>query len=134
MALTVFGDILSLEREIGNLFQGLTSGAVQYPRMNISDAADEIVLVAELPGVRKEDIHLTFDNGLLTINGERKAAATPEKVDWLRSEIKTGDFSRVIALPRQVNADQISAELSNGILRVVLPKAEEAKPRDVRIK
>lgn len=143
MALTVFDDILSLEREIGNLFQGFTGGAVpgrllrsseQYPSMNIFDANDEIVLVAELPGVKKEDVHLSIDNGLLTISGERKVVATPENVEWLRNEIKTGSFSRVVALPRQVNAEKISAELSNGILRVVLPKAEEAKPREVRIK
>lgn len=143
MALTVFDDILSLEREIGNLFGGFTGGAVpgrflrsseQFPLMNIFDSSDEFVLVAELPGVKKEDIHLTVDNGLLTISGERKAATTPENVNWLRNEIKTGNFSRVVALPRHVNGEKISADLSNGILRVVLPKAEEAKPREVRIK
>ena len=143
MALTVFDDILSLEREIGDLFQGFTGSSVpgrllrtseQYPMMNIFDTNEEIVLVAELPGVRKEDIHLTIDNGLLTISGERKMAATPDKAQWLRNEIRTGNFSRVIELPRQVNAEKISAELSNAILRVVLPMAEEAKPREVRIK
>ena len=143
MALTVFDDILSLEREIGNMFQGFTTGAVpgrflrtseQYPLLNIFETKDEFVLVAELPGVKKEGIHLTIDNGLLTISGERKAASTPENVDWLRNEIRTGNFTRVVALPRHVNGDQISAELSNGILRVVLPKAEEAKPHEVSIK
>lgn len=143
MALTVFDDILSLEREIGNMFQGFTPGAVpgrllrtseQYPLLNIFETKDEFVLVAELPGVKKEGIHLTIDNGLLTISGERQAASTPENVDWLRNEIRTGNFTRVVALPRHVNGDQISAELSNGILRVVLPKAEEAKPHVVSIK
>ena len=143
MALTVFDDILSLERQIGNIFQAFTGGTDpahflhsggQYPLMNISDSNEEIVLVAELPGVKKEDIRLTFDNGLLTISGERKMVTMPEKAEWLRNEIRTGNFSRVIELPRQVNFDQISAELSNGILRVVLPKAEEARPREVSIK
>jgi HSP20 family protein len=143
MALTVFDDILSLEREIGNLFQGFTGSTIpgrllrsgeQYPLMNIYDTNDEIVLVAELPGVKKEDIHLTVDNGFLTITGERKKHATPEKAEWLRNEIRTGNFSRVIELPRLVKAEGISAELSNGILRLVLPKAEEAKPREVKIK
>ncbi len=143
MALTVFDDILSLEREIGNLFQGFTTGPVparflrsgeQYPLMNVFDANEEFVVTVELPGVKKEDIHLTVDNGMLTISGERKTVATPDKAQWLRNEIRTGEFSRVIELPRQVNAGQISAELSNGILRVVLPKAEEAKPRDIKIK
>lgn len=142
MTLTVFDDILSLERQIGNLFQGFAGGVApgrfvrpgeQYPPMNISDGNDEIVLIAELPGVRKEDLHLKVDNGLLTVSGERKTTATPEGVEWLRNEIRTGTFSRVIELPRQVRTDQISAELSNGILRIVLPKAEEAKPREVRI-
>ncbi len=143
MALSVFDDILNLEREIGGLFQGFTRGAVpgrilrsreQYPLMNVYDSKEEFVVVAELPGVKKEDIRLTVDNGLLTISGERKTHATPEKAEWLRNEIQTGNFSRVIGLPRQVNASEISAELANGILRVVLPKAEEAKPREVKIK
>jgi HSP20 family protein len=143
MALSVFDDILNLEREIGGLFQGFTSGGVpgrilhsqdQYPLMNVYDSKEEFVIVAELPGVKKEDIRLTVDNGLLTISGERKTHATPEKAEWLRNEIQTGNFSRVIGLPRQVNAGGISAELANGILRVVLPKAEEAKPREVKIK
>jgi HSP20 family protein len=102
--------------------------------MNIFDTNEDIVLVAELPGVGKEDIHLSVDDGLLTISGERKMAATPDKAQWLRNEIRTGEFSRVIELPRQVNPDKITAELSNGILRVILPKAEEAKPREVKIK
>jgi len=143
MALTVFDDILSLERQIGDLFQGFTRGGApgyylrtgeQFPLMNIFDTNDEIVLVAEVPGVKKEDIHLTLDNGLLTVSGERKNAATPDGAEWLRNEIRTGNFSRVVELPRLVNAERISAELSNGILRVVLPKAEEAKPHEVRIK
>ena len=143
MALTVFDDILNLERQIGSLFQGFTRGAVpgqfyrtgeQYPLMNIADNNEAIVIMAELPGVKKEDVHLTLDNGLLTISGERKSVVTPEGVEWLRNEIRTGAFSRAIELPRQVNVERISAELTNGILRVVLPKAEEAKPREVRIK
>lgn len=143
MALTVFDDILNLEHEIGNLFQGYTGGTVpgrflrsgeQYPSMNVYDTNEEFIVVAELPGMKKEDVHLTVDNGMLTISGERKMVATPEKAEWLRNEIRTGNFTRVIELPRQVNADQISAELSNGVLRVVLPKAEEAKPREVKIK
>jgi HSP20 family protein len=143
MALSVFDDILNFEREIGGLFQGFTRGAVpgrifhsqeQYPLMNVYDSKEEFVIVAELPGVKKDDIRLTVDNGLLTISGERKTQSTPEKAEWLRNEIQTGNFSRVIGLPRQVNASGISAELTNGILRVVLPKAEEAKPREVKIK
>jgi HSP20 family protein len=143
MALTVFDDILNLEREIGGLFQGFAGRALpgrflqtgeRYPLMNIFDTNEDIVLVAELPGVGKEDIHLSVDDGLLTISGERKMAATPDKAQWLRNEIRTGEFSRVIELPRQVNPDKITAELSNGILRVILPKAEEAKPREVKIK
>ena len=143
MALTVFDDILSLEREIGNLFQGFSGGAVpgrflrsgeHYPSVNIFDSNEDFIVVAEIPGVRKEDVHLTLDNGLLTISGERKVGAMPDKAEWLRKEIRTGSFSRVIELPRHVDGDRISAELSDGILRVVLPKAEEAKPREVKIK
>jgi HSP20 family protein len=143
MALTVFDDILSLEREIGSLLQGVTGGVVpgrslrsgeRYPLINVIDTNEEFVVVAELPGVKKEDVHLTVDNGLLTISGERKLAATPEQSQWLRHEIRTGNFSRVVGLPRQVDTGKISAELSNGILRVALPKAEEAKPREVKIK
>ncbi len=134
MALTVFDDILSLERQIGSLFNGRGGQSVHYPPLNVYSSGEQFVLVAELPGVKKEDIHLTLENGLLTISGERKLPAMPDQAGWLRNEIETGTFSRAIELPRQVNAQQISAELTNGILRVVLPVAEEAKPREVKIK
>ncbi len=134
MALTVFDDILSLERQIGSLLNGFGGRAEQYPLLNVYDSNEQLVLVAEMPGVKKEDIHLTLENGLLTINGERKQSGMPDQAGWIRNEIQTGTFSRTIQLPRQVNANQISAELTNGILRVVLPIAEEAKPREVKIK
>lgn len=143
MALTVFDDVLNLEREISRLFNGFPGAVVpgrllpsgeRYPLMNIFDTAENILLVAELPGIKKEDIHLSVENGVLTISGVRKSAVTPDNARWLRNEIRTGEFSRVFELPAQVNADKITAELSNGILRVTLPKAEEAKPREVRIK
>ncbi len=143
MGLTVFDDILNLEREMGGLFQGFPGGSVSgrflrsgqhYPSVNIFDTSEDFVVLAELPGVGKEDVHMTLDNGLLTISGERKDGTTPDKAEWLRKEIGTGSFSRVIELPRHVDGDRISAELSDGILRVVLPKAEDAKPREVKIK
>jgi HSP20 family protein len=106
----------------------------QYPSIDMAEYENESVVVAEMPGVRKEDLKLSVHDGVLTISGERKAHQIPDNSSWLRNEIRTGEFARTIQLPHDVKADAISAELNNGVLRVVLPKSEEVRPREITIK
>jgi HSP20 family protein len=94
----------------------------------------EFVVVAELPGVKKEDVKVTLQDGVLTVSGERKQKAVPEESRWHRTEIESGEFHRSIELPTAVDAPAVSAELKDGILRIVVPKAEEARPREITVK
>lgn len=136
---SLWDEIADLEREITSIFDSFpmtreTAPSVYEPAINIAENANETVLVAELPGVHKDDVRISLEKDILTISGERKQQAIPEKAEWLRNEIRTGEFSRSVRLPKGVDHSKISAELTNGVLRVVLPKAEEVKPREIKVK
>ena len=108
--------------------------AATYPAVDVAEYEKESVVVAEMPGVRKEDLKVSVHDGVLTISGERKAPPIPENSSWLRNETRTGEFSRSIDLPHDVRQEGISAELTNGVLRVVLPKSDEVRPHEIEIK
>jgi|WetSurMetagenome_2_1015567.scaffolds.fasta_scaffold355371_1 HSP20 family protein len=137
MAHATWRSAAEFERDIDSLFKGYMSadsGCVQPPAMNIIELKDESVVTVELPGVAKEDVKLSLDDELLTIKGERKSSQLPEGARWIRSERRSGEFFRSIQLPHPVKAEGITAELANGILRIAIPKAEEARPREIAVK
>ena len=103
------------------------------PAIDVVENENETLLVAELPGVSKEDVKLSLENNILTISGTRKNHSLPEKANWLRNEIRKGDFTRSVKLPKGIDSTKISAEITNGFLRISLPKADEVKPREIRI-
>jgi HSP20 family protein len=105
-----------------------------YPSIDISEQENETVVIAELPGVKKEDVKITFENNVLTISGERKPYEIPENARVLLNEVCVRNFNRSINIAHDVDADKISAEMNNGILRVALPKAETAKVRSIELK
>ena len=108
------------------LFSGWT------PALDLYQSKDNIVAVVELPGMRKEDIEISLHENVLTISGERKEqAAEGEKAE--RSERYLGKFRRSISLPSRVDASKVNATYKDGILTVTLPKAEEAKPRQIQV-
>ncbi len=102
--------------------------------LDVMENAKEIVVVAELPGVKKEDLKISLEDGILSVSGERKQAALPENSKKVSAEIPVGTFRRTIELPSRVKDVDVTAELSNGLLRVVLPKAEDAIPRQIAIR
>ena len=108
------------------LFNGWT------PALDLYQNNDNVVAVVELPGLRKEDIEISLQDGTLTISGERKEEATQEN-GAARTERCTGKFRRTISLPTRVDANNVSATYKDGILTVTLPKAEEAKPKQIQI-
>ena len=93
----------------------------------------ELVVEAELPGMHQEDIEVTFENGALTIKGERKSSESRRKDQVHRVERTYGSFSRTFSVPQTVNTEKVQAEYRDGTLRVVLPIREEAKPRQIRV-
>jgi len=101
--------------------------------LEVSEDEQATTVVAELPGVDKNEVHISFEEGVLTISGERKAAELPRDAARLRKEIPSGSFSRSIEVTHRVEAAGITAELAQGVLKVVLPKAAEARPRRIEV-
>jgi len=106
---------------------------VWLPPMDILESKDAYLIRAELPGMKKEDFNLEVDDGTLTLSGERKAEPLTNGVAYHRTERVNGKFSRSFYLPESVQQDGIKANYRDGILEVHVPKAEEAKPRQIAI-
>lgn len=103
-----------------------------YPFINLFQEGDNTIMTAEVPGLNKEDIKLEIKDNLLRISGKRKVDF-PEKVSAHRLERRNISFDRTIKLPVKVDSTQINAEYKNGILKVVLPRAESDKPKSIEI-
>jgi HSP20 family protein len=95
--------------------------------------AHEIVLKAELPEMKREDIGLTFENGVLTLKGERKVESDIKRENFQRTERRYGSFTRSFTLPNTVDASRISASYRDGVLTIRLPQREEAKPKQIAV-
>ena len=134
-----FHSILNLEKELESLFGTDThpvAATVRHrsPLMNVAENEKETLVTMELPGVAREDIKIAFEGGVLSVSGERKERQLPEGARWVRGESYAGPFRRDLRLSKPVNAGAISAELKNGVLQIVLPTAEEARPREISIR
>jgi HSP20 family protein len=103
-----------------------------YPPLNITQDTDNFFVRAELAGVKLEDIELSAVRNKLAISGKREI--TEENASYHRREREGGTFSRSVTLPSEVDGERVEARYDNGMLTVVLPKAEEAKPRQIAIK
>ena len=104
------------------------------PAVDVFESAQhELVLKAELPGIKKADIDLKVENNVLTIRGERKHDVEVKQDAYQRLERSYGAFARSFTLPPTVNAEGVKAEFKDGVLTVVLPAKEESKPRQVQI-
>ncbi|MBA2628355.1 MAG: Hsp20/alpha crystallin family protein [Gemmatimonadales bacterium] len=104
------------------------------PPCDVFEDKDSVRIIAEIPGVRPEDVRLSLENNMLTIRGEKKQVAE-EKTDRVhRYERTYGMFERAFALPSTVDAERIEAQYDAGIVTVTLPKAERARPRQIEVK
>ena len=102
------------------------------PALDLYESGDHLIAVVELPGMRKEDIDISLHDGTLTISGERKRESANSETAQ-RTERYVGTFRRSITLPTRVDAGKVSATYQDGILKVTLPKAEEAKPKQIQV-
>jgi HSP20 family protein len=104
------------------------------PAMDIVEREDEYLVRADLPGVRKEDINVTMENGLLTITAERKAESQAKQGDrLLRQETRLGRYTRSLRLGTQIDEKGVKASYRDGVLELILPKAEQVKPRKISV-
>lgn len=104
-----------------------------FPPLNIYEGAETLLLKAELPGIKAEDLDISIEGDTLTLQGTRKHGQEDENVSYHRREIETGNFSRAIALPARIDMDKITAKLSDGILTLTLHKADVVKPKQIHI-
>ena len=136
-----FGQLTDLREEIDRLFGAplaelartsqLLSGWT--PAMDVFEDKDNLYVRAELPGMRKEDIDVSLHDGSLSISGERRSEEKYKEAEVYRAERFVGRFQRTVTLPTQVAADKVKAQYKDGILTITLPKAEEAKPKQINV-
>ena len=112
--------------------QAVSAGV--FPLLNITEDKDNFYVRAELPGVKGEELDIQVTANNLSISGERKIAAEEEEAKYHRRERDAGSFSRMIGLPGDIDSDHVDAKLENGILTIVVAKAEAAKPKQISVK
>ena len=138
-----FGELLSLRRAMDRLFDEdlyrFTPSDGQRPEqqlllpLDVTTTKEALFVEAALPGVRPDAVDITVENGTLTITGRTAEERTDEGASHLVREIRRGQFSRSVTLPNGLEADKAEATFENGVLRLRIPKAEQVKPRQIRI-
>jgi len=135
---TGFRELDDARRDMERLFDALstyssTGSAGVYPPIEVSEDADAVFVRAELPGIKTDDLDITMENDTLTIAGERKPEADDDSVSFHRREREWGAFRRSFSLQRRVDAEKVQARYIDGILTVTLPKAAEARPKQISV-
>jgi len=134
-----FDRLPSLRDEVSRLFDfslpargsGVANG--WSPALDVFDDKDSMVVKVELPGLKKEAINISLHEGVLTVSGERKRETEKKEGEFFRSERYFGKFQRSVTLPATVDSSKVSATYKDGVLTVELPKAEEAKPKQIAV-
>ena len=131
LAWPTFGRLSNLQDELDRLFESPMTGWA--PALDVHEDADNFNIRVELPGLKREDIGVSLQDGALVISGERQSEKVEEGVEVHRQERYCGKFQRVLTLPAPVAADKVKAQYKDGILTVTLPKTEEAKPKQIDV-
>ena len=141
MAITRYqpwGILNQLQRELehvqeGDIVEGSTATAEWAPAVDIKEEDERFVLHADIPGVKPEEIDISMEDGVLTIQGEKKTEAKTEKEGYKRVERTYGSFYRRFSLPDTADADAISAKSKHGVLEIVIPKREAVLPKKISV-
>ncbi len=123
----VFGDVWAPWKPV------LVAGGLGMD-FDVHETKDELVVKTDLPGVAKDDLQITLEDGTLRIEAEKKEEKTEDGKTWHIKERHFGKYSRLMEMPFRVAAEKISATLDNGVLEIKLPKAEEAKPKKIEVR
>jgi HSP20 family protein len=135
-----FDELERMRGQMNRLFEGLSGrpfnipSAGVFPLMNLTEDGDKFFVRAELPGIKADELEISVTGDTLSIGGERKFTPEDEKAKYHRRERDAGKFNRVITLPKQVDTEKVKATTTDGILTIVLPKAESAKPRQISVR
>lgn len=134
-------DFANMQREIDRVFDRFRFGVSDeetipafVPAVDITERENDYNIKVELPGVKKDDVKITVQNDVLTIRGEKKQEAEKKDENFHRVERCYGMFERSFTLPSSVRNDKIEASYDNGVLNISVPKAEEAKPKEIEVK
>ena len=134
-----FRDVHRMQEEMGRLFDDrlITRGGESVgwtPACDVFEDDEGVALRFELAGVDPKDVDIRFENGVLTMRGERKLDREDKRENYHRIELSYGTFTRSFSLPGTIDAEKIRAESKNGVLTVHLPKKPEAKPKSIQVK
>jgi len=135
-----FSPLERMRREMDRIWSsyrpadGPVSRSGVYPALNVYDDGESFVVWAEVPGVDPKSLDLTVTNDTLSLKGERPVPEIPEGASFHRRERDSGRFRRAMTLPQQVDSSKVQANYENGILKIILPRSEQAKQRKVEIK
>ena len=137
------GEMVSLRSAMDRLFEDSFVSPLSWrtigggdgitPAIDVHETPDELVVTAALPGMRADDVEITMTGQTLTLRGEFKADESIKQEQYLYRERRFGSFSRTLQLPTRVQGDQAKADFTDGVLTLTIPKAEEVKPRQIRI-
>lgn len=139
-----FSDLEQIQHEVNRLFntslsrwldddRGLMESAWN-PATEMRESKDSIVVIVDVPGVAREDIDVSVHGDQLTVKGEKKQEKEEKEKGYVRSERFYGSFMRSITLPCEVDAARVDASYKDGVLKLMLPKKEEAKPQQIQVK
>ena len=137
-----FRDVVSLRDAMSRLFEEsfIRPSAWAAPlegvgvAVDMMETKDDVIVKVAVPGIKPEDIDISVTGELLTVKGEFKAEQKTEGSNYIRQERRFGAFERTLSLPTQVVADRAKAEFENGVLTLTLPKAEDVKPKTIKVK
>ena len=136
---TPFRGLVDIQDEINRLLnsamsKGTESGDLVWgPSVDISENENEIIVAAEVPGMKKEDISITIQDNVLTLKGEKKRESDVKEENYHRIERTFGIFERSFSLGSAIQTNRVTAKYENGVLTITMPKAEEAKPKQIDI-
>jgi HSP20 family protein len=121
-----------LQHVLGRPYRPETAGV--FPLINLTENKDNYYVRAELPGLKAEELNISATGRNLILSGERKISSKGDDANFHRREREAGSFNRIVALPGDIDADKVEAALVDGVLTVTIPKAEAAKPKQIRVK